>query len=62
VDGVDWLRDTVARLRVPRLSQYGIRPEQADEIVAKAAIASSTQGNPVALTSDEMKAALADAT
>jgi hypothetical protein len=33
----------------------------ADDIVAKAAAASSTQGNPIALTTDELQAAFADA-
>jgi len=61
-DGVAWLRSTVDRLRVPRLADYGIGPEQADDIVAKTAAASSTQGNPIALTHDELRAALAAAT
>jgi alcohol dehydrogenase class IV len=60
-DGVDWLRMMVERLRVPRLAEYGVGPTMADDIVAKAAAASSTQGNPIALTTDELQAAFADA-
>jgi alcohol dehydrogenase class IV len=62
VDGVDWLRATVDRLRVPRLAEYGIGPAMAEDIVARAATASSTQGNPIALTPDELRAVLAAAT
>jgi alcohol dehydrogenase class IV len=61
VDGVEWLRETVARLGVPRLADYGVRPDDADAIVARATTAGSTQGNPVVLTRDEMHAALAGA-
>ena len=60
-DGLDWIRETVALLDVPRLGAYGLRPERADEVVAKAAKASSMQGNPVRLTDDELHAVLARA-
>ena len=60
-DGLDWLRDTVRRLEVPRLGEYGIGPDDADAIVARAATAGSTQGNPVVLTAEELHAALASA-
>jgi alcohol dehydrogenase class IV len=60
-DGVEWLRLTVGRLRVPRLADCGVGPEMAEDIVAKAATASSTQGNPIALTTEELRATLADA-
>jgi len=59
---VAWLRETVALLRVPRLGAYGLRPEHADEVVAKTATASSTQGNPVVLAPDQLHAVLAEAT
>jgi alcohol dehydrogenase class IV len=61
VDGVDWLRETAGRLGVGRLADHGIGPADADAIVARAAAAGSTQGNPVVLTTDELHAALADA-
>ncbi|HEY3009214.1 MAG TPA: iron-containing alcohol dehydrogenase [Micromonosporaceae bacterium] len=60
-DGVDWLRMMVERLRVPRLGEYGVGPTMADDIVAKAATANSTQGNPIALTTDELQAVFAAA-
>jgi alcohol dehydrogenase class IV len=58
-DGVAWIRETVALLGVRSLDAYGLRPEHVDDIVAMAAKASSTQGNPVVLTSDELGAVLA---
>jgi alcohol dehydrogenase class IV len=60
-DGLRWLQETVRRLRVPRLAEHGLRPEDADAIVAATATASSTQGNPVQLTTDELHTALAGA-
>jgi len=60
-DGIGWLRETVARLGVPRLADFGLRPADADAVVTRAAKASSTQGNPVQLTVDELHAALAGA-
>ncbi len=53
-DGVAWLRETVGMLGVRGLGGYGLRPEQAAEVVAKTATASSTQGNPVVLTDDQL--------
>jgi alcohol dehydrogenase class IV len=61
LDGLAWLRGTVVRLNVPRLSDYGLGPGDADAIVARAAKAGSTQGNPVVLTEEELHAALAAA-
>ena len=55
------MRETVALLNVPPLSGYGLGPADADAIVARAANAGSTQGNPVVLTDEELHAALAAA-
>lgn len=60
-DGIAWLRETVSRLDVPGLGSYGVGPEHVDDIVAKAARASSTRGNPIALYDDELRAALSAA-
>ncbi len=57
-DGVAWIRETVTALGVPPLRAYGLRADDADQIAAKAARASSTQGNPVPLDGDELRAAL----
>ncbi len=53
-DGAAWVRDLAAALGIPPLAQYGVRPEDVADIVAKTAVASSTKANPVALTSDEL--------
>jgi alcohol dehydrogenase class IV len=55
-DGVAWIRDTVARLGIPGLSSFGLGPQHAGGIAAKAAKSSSMQGNPVRLTQDALKA------
>jgi len=60
-DGVAWIRETVALLDVPGLAAFGLRPENSDEVVAKAAKASSMQGNPVVLSDDELHAVLTEA-
>ncbi len=48
-DGIGWLRETVALLGVPGLGSFGLRPEDAGEVAAKAVTSSSMQGNPVPL-------------
>jgi len=60
-DGVAWISETVSLLDVPGLRAFGLRSEHADEVVAKAAKASSMQGNPVVLSHDELHAVLAAA-
>ena len=53
-----WIRQTLTLLAVPRLAASAVRPQSADEIGAKARTSSSMQGNPVALSHDDPKAAL----
>jgi alcohol dehydrogenase class IV len=60
-DGVTWLRATVTELGVPGFGTYGLGPQHADDIVAKAARASSMRGNPITLDADELHAILAAA-
>lgn len=54
-DGVEWVRQLVADLQIPPLGEYGIQPAHADKLAVKAMEASSMKGNPIALTSDELK-------
>lgn len=58
-DGLDWLRETVARLHVPPVA---LDPAQGPDVVRRVARASSTQGNPVELTDAELHAILAAGT
>jgi alcohol dehydrogenase class IV len=54
-DGLDWLRGTVAQLHVPPVA---VDPAQVASVVQRVARASSTQGNPIELTEDELQAIL----
>jgi alcohol dehydrogenase class IV len=60
-DAVDWLHDTVATLHIPALGALGLELSQHGEVAEKAARSSSMQGNPVALTHDDLLAVLAAA-
>lgn len=42
-------------MQIPRLGTYGVRMLDAAIVVEKALKASSTKGNPIELTPDEMK-------
>jgi alcohol dehydrogenase class IV len=60
-DGVEWVRSLVSGLQIPGLGLYGIKRENAAELVAKAAQASSMKANPIALTPAELSALLEEA-
>ncbi len=53
-DGVAWVRQLVADLRIILLGQYGITAAHIPEIVEKAAHASSMKANPIALMTEEL--------
>ena len=53
-DGVRWADELVRDLRVPRLAAYGIGPMHVNELVSKAAQASSMKANPIVLTAEEL--------
>lgn len=53
-DGVEWVGRLIADLRIPGLGAYGIRRENAAEIIVKAAAASSMKANPIALSPGEL--------
>jgi alcohol dehydrogenase class IV len=57
-DGLAWIRQTLTLLAVPGLATFGIGPQHADEIAAKALTSSSMQGNPVVLSHGDLKATL----
>ncbi len=60
-DGVAWIRETVALLAIPGLATFGIGPDSAGDIAAKALRSSSMQGNPVALSQEDLSAILLQA-
>ncbi|MGD9097293.1 MAG: iron-containing alcohol dehydrogenase [Desulfobacterales bacterium] len=57
-DGIEWIRDLVARLQLPGLGALGLKKSDLDAAVAKAGCASSMKGNPVALTTGALKGIL----
>jgi alcohol dehydrogenase class IV len=54
-DGVEWVAGLCRDLKIPPLGSYGVRKEDVPELVEKASKASSTKGNPVALTPEELR-------
>ncbi len=60
LDGVRWTNQLVDELKIPRLSTYGIRPEDfaLREVVQKTQQASSFKGNPIELNAKELMAIL----
>jgi alcohol dehydrogenase class IV len=54
-DGVAWIRDTVTRLDVRGLGSFGLGPQHAGDVAAKASKSSSMRGNPVRLAQDALK-------
>ena len=59
--GVAWIRETIALFGMPGLAAFGIGPQDADDIAAKAAVSSSMQGNPIALSHGELHAIVLEA-
>ena len=57
-DGVEWVQELVADLKIPGLAHYGITPEHTAELVEKATHASSMKANPIALTPVELSGIL----
>jgi alcohol dehydrogenase class IV len=53
-EGVDWIRTLVSDLHIPGLAAYGLKKQDAAELVEKAAHASSMKANPITLTPSEL--------
>jgi alcohol dehydrogenase class IV len=53
-DAVAWLQQLVDDLQIPRLGAYGVTEADVPRIVEPARRASSMQGNPIALTVEEL--------
>jgi alcohol dehydrogenase class IV len=53
-DGVAFVAELAHDLAIPPLSSYGMTADQIPGLVAKAAVASSTKGNPIVLTTAEL--------
>lgn len=53
-DGIRWLHDLCAEMKIPRLSDLGLKETLLPELAANAAKASSMKANPVALAEPEL--------
>jgi alcohol dehydrogenase class IV len=53
-EGVEWTGELVNTLKIPRLSAYGMKPEDFPEAVQKTQKASSFKGNPIVLNEEEL--------
>ena len=53
-DGVEWVKELCETFRIPSLASYGMSVEDFPELIESVDRASSTKGNPVQLTKDEM--------
>lgn len=60
-DGVKWVHELCAALDVLPLSTYGMTAADYPSLIEKSAVASSMQGNPIKLTSDELHEILVQA-
>jgi len=60
-DGMEWVRQLVGDLKIPRLGTYGIKSEHIAGLVQKSTQASSMKANPIALTTDELAETLRQA-
>jgi alcohol dehydrogenase class IV len=60
-DGLAWIRETTTLLAIPGLAAFGIGPQHAEDVAAKASRSSSMQGNPVALSHSDLRAILLQA-
>jgi alcohol dehydrogenase class IV len=60
-DGVRWVAGLCRRLEIPPLASWGVREWHFDDLVEKAAQASSMKGNPIALTAAELREILSRA-
>jgi alcohol dehydrogenase class IV len=61
LDGVAWTRELVNTLKIPRLSMYGMKPEDFSEAVEKTQKANSFKGNPIPLDERELTSILEQA-
>jgi alcohol dehydrogenase class IV len=52
--GVDWVQDLCQTLSVPSLTEFGLAEKDFVDIVSKTESASSTKGNPIVLTTQEL--------
>jgi len=52
--GLEWMQELCAALKVPPLTQFGLKEQDFPQVVAKAQKSSSMKNNPIALADDEL--------
>jgi alcohol dehydrogenase class IV len=57
-DAVAWTHEICKELEILPLKAYGINEQDVPELIAEAAKASSMKGNPIALTTEELRRVL----
>ncbi len=57
-EGLAWVCDLVAALRIPGLARFGLTPGDVATLVTRAQAANSMKGNPITLTEAELTAIL----
>ena len=57
-DGIQWVSDLCADLRIPPLRVYGIGEQHVEVLCAKASAASSMKANPISLSTLELQQTL----
>ena len=60
-DGGEWVRQLCGEFQIPPLSSYGVQRQDVPTLVEMASKASSTKGNPITLTTDELGEVLTSA-
>ncbi len=60
-EAVEWVEALCGRLHIPKLGTFGISEQHFSGLTEAAARSSSMKANPIALTSDELRAALRQA-
>ena len=54
VDGLAWVQELCAALKVPPLAEFGLKEQDFPTVVAKSRRSGSMKGNPITLTDDEL--------
>ena len=60
-DGIQWIKELSQKMKIPRLSKFGITEADFPSIIEKSKKASSMKGNPIPLTDDDLYAILKNA-
>ena len=54
-EGVEWLSALCMKMEIPRLGFYGLTEDDFQDLTKKASVSSSMKGNPIPLSSEEMR-------